>query len=135
VDYGRETMVLFEIDVPQCTLTYGTAPCTAVLGTTGTRKCFNTRVSCQDPDQYTPGVLTLRFARDQEDILQHAPCIPSLIDLETTPAAINLAAMNRDVSAMGSREVVTLKFKDHLHSDLLVDKYRLERITGEAQTE
>lgn len=134
MDYGRETIVMLEIDVPQCTLTYGIAPCAAVLGTTGTRKCFNTRATCQDPANYTPGVLTLRFARPQEGLLQHyAPLIPSLIELETTPAAINLAAMDENTSALGSREVVTIQLEDHKHSDLQVDKYRLERITGEAQ--
>lgn len=135
MQYGRETIVLFEIDVPKCTRTYGIAPCMAVLGTTGTRKCYNTRSSCQDAANYDPGVLTLRFAITQEGLLQYGPLIPSMVSLETTPAAINLAAMDRNMSALGTREVVTIQFDDHKHSDHLVDPYRLERMSGEAQTE
>jgi hypothetical protein len=108
--------------------------CQAILGTSGIRKCFNSRFTCQDPENYTPGVLTLRFGRGQEDTLQYGPLIPSMIELETTPASINLAAMDKNTSALGSREVVTIQFQDHKHSDHLVDKYRLQRYTGEAQS-
>lgn len=140
MQYGKETIQLFEIDQPLCPLVYGDAPCTAALGTTGTQKCFNTRSTCQDPDNYrqvsgspdTPNVLTLRFARDQDGILQYGPLIPSMIDIETTPGSINLAAMDRDASAMGQRESVAVQFIDHKHSDNLVDPYRLERVTGDA---
>ena len=133
MDYGRETVVLFEIDQPLCTRTYGVAPCAAVLGTSGVRKCFNTRATCQDPDNYAPGTLTLRFARGQEDLLQYGPLIPSLIAPETTAASLNLAAMDHNIAALGSRESVTLQLADHQHSDHLVDLYRLQRITGAAQ--
>jgi hypothetical protein len=92
-------------------------------------------VTCPVPADYDPVTLTLRFAREQEGTAMYGPLIPSLIDLETTPAAINLAAMDKNTSALGSREVVTMQFQDHKHSDHLVDKYRLERITGEAQAE
>lgn len=35
--------------------------CQAVLGTSGPAKCFNTRVTCQDRDNYNRGVKTLRY--------------------------------------------------------------------------
>lgn len=134
MDYGRETIRLLEIDQPLCARTYGQSPCAAALGATGTRKCFNTRFTCQDPENYSPGVIRLRFSNPQEGVLPYGPLIPSLADdLSTTPASINLAAMDRSASALGSREVVTIKLDDHLHSDHLVDPYRLERISGVAQ--
>lgn len=135
-NYGRETVVFFEIDQPFCALTYGTAPCTAVLGTTGTNKCHQSRATCQAPAAYAPGVLTLRFARPQEGLLKYGygPIIPSLVDLKTTPAVINLAAMDRNVSALGQRETVTVTLEDHRYSDHLVDKYRLERKSGAASS-
>jgi hypothetical protein len=138
---SRERVIFFEIDQPLCSLTYGTGACTAELGTTGTHKCHNTRATCQDTDNYlpesgspaAPNVITLRFALGQLDLLQYGYLIPSLLgEPETTPGKINLGGMDRNVSALGSREVVSVKFADHLHSDLLVDPYRLERISGAA---
>jgi hypothetical protein len=55
-------IVVVEIDVPVCSLTYGTAPCTASIPTTGAIKCFNTTRTCQDKENFTRSVLTLRFA-------------------------------------------------------------------------
>jgi hypothetical protein len=46
----RQTFV--EIELPVCTLTYGESPCTAALGVTGDKKCFNTRKTCQDIANY-----------------------------------------------------------------------------------
>src|SRR5260221_7655051 len=138
MDYGRETIMLVDIDQGFCAREYGKNPCAARLGpdgtagATGTRKCFNTRATCQDPINYSQGALPLRFARPQEGLLPYGPLIPSMSSLSTTPAAINLAAMDRSASALGSREVVTIKLDDHLHSDLLVDKYRTERLSGVA---
>jgi hypothetical protein len=134
-EWGDETVTIVEIDQPLCDLVYGTLPCTAVLGTTGSRKCYNSRATCQDPDNYTPGTLTLRFARPQEGLLQYGNVIPSIGSISTTAGSINLAAMDRNASALGQREVVTIRLDDHLHSDHLVDKYRLERATGAAQAD
>jgi len=149
-DYGKETIVFFEIDQPLCSRTYGdglgsptpSSGCQALLGASGTvgsppttvlggpNKCFNTRFTCQDSANYNPGTLTLRFAMGQRDLLQYGYVIPSLVSVRTTPSQINLAAMDSNISALGQREVVTLRFDDHLHSDMLVDKYRLERKNG-----
>lgn len=80
-------------------------------------------------------VLTLRFAFDQDGVPDYGPLLPALTGLTTTPGSINLAGMDTAASALGTREVVTLKFDDSLHSDLGVDPYRLERIDGAAQQE
>jgi len=48
----RKPVELVEIDVGTCPLTYGSNPCAAVLGTTGVRKCYNTRATCQDTAHY-----------------------------------------------------------------------------------
>jgi hypothetical protein len=141
-DYGRERVTLVEIDQPLCTRLYGdglgsptpAAGCTAVLGATELHKCFNGRASCQDTANYAPATLTLRFALPQHELTRHyGYVIPSLVSVSTTPGALNLAAMYGSAGALGQREVMTLVFQDHRHSDLLVDKYRLERRTGAAQ--
>lgn len=130
----RESIVLFEIDVPRCSRTYGIAPCTAVLGTTGTAKCFNSRKTCQDPaNLLLSETVTLRFARPQDGILQYGPVLPAIAaDPSTRALAVNLAGMERSLSALGRREEVTVKMQDFQHSDLQLDKYRLERMTGAA---
>jgi hypothetical protein len=115
-----------------CSRTYGTLPCTAALSALTPNKCYNSRLTCQDPVNYSAGVQTLRFARPQEGLLQYGYVIPSLIDVQTTPAAINLSSMDTNQQSLGQREVVTIQLGDHLHSDLFVDKYRLERATGAA---
>lgn len=140
-DYGRERIVLVEIDQPLCTRLYGdglgsptpASGCMAVLGVDGEHKCFNTRASCQDAANYDAGTLTLRFARRQHELARYyGHVIPSLLSHDIAPATLNLAAMYGSSNPLGQREVVTLSFEDHLHSDLLVDKYRLERQTGDA---
>lgn len=140
MSWGDEKVVFFEIDQPLCTRTYGESPCAAVLGSTGTRKCYNTRATCQDPDNYlqTAGsptennVITLRFAYAQQDLLQYGYVIPSLRGLDVTPGRINLANMSDGSSSLGEREVVRVNLDDHQHSDLLVDPYRTQRETGAA---
>lgn len=132
IEYGDELVQIVQIDQPLCSLTYGSSPCAAVLGTTGTKKCFNTRFTCQDSANYTAGTLTLSFSRPQEGLESYGYVIPSLDGLNITPLKINVGAMDRGLSPFGQREVVTVSLEDHQHSDLRVDKYRTERATGVA---
>lgn len=78
---GRLPAWTLEIDLPRCTRTYGTSPCTASVGTTGSAKCFNTRVTCQDTANYAADTRTYRFANRE-----------LAIDAEATPAAVTLSA-------------------------------------------
>lgn len=48
----RELIQIVEIDIEKCQLTYGTSPCSAVLGTTGENKCFNCYFGCQDQPHF-----------------------------------------------------------------------------------
>ena len=135
-EIGRESVSFFEIDVPRCSRTYGVAPCAAVLGTTGQQKCFNARKTCQDPANLSlTETVTLRFAKPQEGLLAYGPVIPALVSISTAPLAVNLGGMEKSASALGQREVVTVKLNDFLHSDHQLDKYRLERESGAAQAD
>lgn len=63
----REPLTIVELEQDQCRLLYGEAPCAAALGTTGVRKCYNTRATCQDPENYdsSPSVVdTATLAKD-----------------------------------------------------------------------
>lgn len=113
--------------------TDGQAGCTAALGDTGQHKCFNTKATCQDAANYDPSeTVVIRFARKQAGILQYGPLIPSLDSVSPTPGAVNLGGMDRNAAALGQREMISVRLDDHLHSDHRLDKYRLERYTGEA---
>jgi len=47
---GREPVEIIEIITPKCVNVQGTAPCTATE--TGSDRCFNTRATCTDVDNY-----------------------------------------------------------------------------------
>lgn len=51
VKLGRKPVTMCGIVADFCSLTHGIAPCTATE--TGDNKCFNTRSSCNDTDNYT----------------------------------------------------------------------------------
>lgn len=121
---GRTPLTLVQIDQDFCSLTYGVAPCTA---STPTNKCFNTRITCQDPNNYTKESLTLTFGKMQSDLPRDMNIIPMLLSVTTAPTKINPTNGNRNTSPLGQRAVATITFQDAPHSDLLVDKYRTER--------
>lgn len=52
----RQLIQIVEIDIERCALSYGNAPCAAVLGTTGVRKCYNTFKTCQNRPNFNAPV-------------------------------------------------------------------------------
>ena len=107
----RKSLVYAEIDVSICSLTYGVAPCTASVPTTGTQKCFNSPGSCQDTAHYAASTVTLRFSMDTGFNPDDIEAIPILRDFSITPARISLG------EDLGQRESVTLTFREERHSD------------------
>lgn len=81
VKIGRHPVQIVELDIDYCTLSYGTAPCVAALGTTGFDKCFNTRKTCQDPDNYDPATKVYRFSSEELRVPQNA--LAAVISSET----------------------------------------------------
>jgi hypothetical protein len=120
---GREPIILVQIDQDRCNLTYGVAPCTA----NQERKCFNTINTCQDPENFEKGVLTLTFSEPRSNLPRGVNIIPSLVSVSTAPTLINPTNAQRSAAPLGQRAVCTMTFQDHPHSDLLVDPYVAER--------
>lgn len=121
-----QPVAIVEIDLPFCDLTYGIAPCAATLGVTGERKCFNVIRACQDRENFTPGLKTLRFCTPSMDASfakagEPVVVIPSMKSVAVTPAIVNPGV---DV---GQRESVRVSFLDHPHSDAGLDKYLADR--------
>jgi hypothetical protein len=124
ITVGRIPLTLVQIDQDFCTLTYGVAPCTAV---NPSNKCFNTFKTCQVPEVYDRGSLTLTFGKAQADAPKDLYIIPSLLSVSTSPSTINPTNGNKNISPLGTRAVANIVFQDAPHSDMLVDKYRTGR--------
>lgn len=108
--------------------------CTAVLGTDGDAKCFNTRETCQDLDNYNRAAKPLRFYMPSGDLISPTTrakmdALPSIASVSTAPARI------RPGEDLGERASVSVQFRDHPYHDRTVDKYALERISGDAQAD
>ena len=104
-------LTYIEIDIPSCTRTYGVAPCTAALGVTGSKKCFNTPKTCQDRPHYNETLITFRFGIDTGYLPPNIDCIPSLVSATFDGAQASLG------TNLGIRGTLTATFRDHLHSD------------------
>lgn len=113
-----------EIDIEACALSYGVAPCTASVPTTGAAKCFNCRATCQDLDNYAPETVTLRFATPAEWLARDIDVVAASIEsVNYTPAVISLG------ETLGQRPSLQVTFRDQRHSDTGPggDRYLSER--------
>jgi hypothetical protein len=115
-----------EIDVDYCSLTYGTAPCTASIPTTGAAKCFNTRASCQDIEHFANAPVTLRFAVQSGHNPVEIEALPFIVahsDVSITPGRISLG------EDLGQRESVSVTLAEYPHADTGpgFDKYLADR--------
>lgn len=135
---GREPLQIVEIVQPYCINRYGIAPCTALLGVTGSEKCFNTRISCQDTANYNQsGDIVWRFIKPQAnrtpDIYEESGDdfktmpIPSLMSTSTSPTRINVGGGSENESPFGRRASATITFQDHPWDDSVGDFYVDER--------
>lgn len=122
----QKVLQYVEIDIDYCSLTYGVAPCQASLTNsppTGTKKCFNTLVTCQDRANFTNSPVTLRFAVPTADLPASVECIPNIKSVTFDPATVSLG------QNLGQRATLTVTFDDHKHSDTGegFDKYLSDR--------
>ena len=123
----REVVQLVELVQPYCANTFGASPCVAIG-----EKCFNTRATCRDHENFAlqSGGLPLFFSRGNvaDRGIDGVPyIIPSLVSVSTTPTRINLAAANTSATGLGNRAVCTVTFRDHPHTDRVVDPYLSDR--------
>lgn len=121
-----QLLTYVEIDVDSCSLTYSVAPCQATLTgspPTGTRKCFNTKATCQDTANFTNVPITLRFAISADYLPPDIECIPNIVSVDFNPATLSLG------TNLGQRATIKVIFRDHPHSDtqMGIDKYLTDR--------
>lgn len=101
----------FEIDVPRCANTYGIAPCTASIPTTGSQQCVNCFSSCQDQANFVLTTETVRFAQPASYLPRSIDALPNIESVEHTPAVIGLG------DNLGERASLKVEFLDSPHSD------------------
>lgn len=113
----------FEIDLPRCSLTYGGSPCSAAVGVTGERKCFQSPWTCQDLNSFSPQVQTVRFTVATEGLHQaeDTEALPFLKRVRVDPQRIKAG------EDLGKRERVTITLQNGRYGDTIFDKYLEER--------
>ena len=128
-DFTKDHIYLVDLLMDYCSLEYGEAPCQAVLGETGQRKCFNTRRTCQDPDNYSPEVKRYRHVSPRSDLPANLQAIPDLSSVSLSPTELDIGG------GLGRRASITASFLDAPSSDIEADKYVAERISGDADAD
>lgn len=118
-----KSLTYIEIDLDFCDLEYGVLPCTAAVGVTGERKCFNTIATCQDRANFTNEPVTFRFAIPCDYLPKEIDCFPSIQTVDFQPATVSLG------ENLGQRATLTVTLLDHKHNDRGpgFDKYVTER--------
>lgn len=81
-ELGREPVQIVEIITPKCANVHGTAPCAATE--TGDDKCFNTRVTCNDTDNFQARPLAYLSA----DVLLNNGDTITATDFDRTASAL-----------------------------------------------
>lgn len=120
VKVGRKPVTVVELDLDFCGNTYGSAPCTAAVGTTGTAKCFNTFKTCQDTPNFTRESKTYCFASENALLPVGEQIFPCIRSVDIAPTQLNPRGFSVSAS-------VTVTLKDFPHHDRGVDPYRHER--------
>lgn len=130
----REVLEYIEIDIPRCSRVYGTAPCAAVLGSTGKHKCWNTKATCQDRanyDETTP--LTLRFCRIGAAIPAGMFAFPALESVNQSSTTANIGGSDSKYGQLGQRASLKFTIRDFPYHERGIDPYQAERVSGAAQ--
>ncbi len=122
-----------EIDVDYCSLTYGGAPCAAVLGTTGDAKCFNMFRGCQDKDNFARETKTIRLCEPVSGIPIGQHFFPCILGISAQSSSVNIGGYDKRLSAFGRRATLEVTCHDFTDHDRFLDKYQGERVTGAAQ--
>ncbi len=139
---SREPVTIFELDVPRCSRTYGSSPCTASLSADNPAKCFNmpqvlradgTTTGCQDPANYDGGTYTLRYATNISGLLKSEQIYPALVgEISGAAQEVTVAPTDKYTGVLGRRETLTVTLNDFKDNDTGLDPYQSERLSGAA---
>ncbi len=138
----RFPVQIIEVDYDFCSRVFGdynvtTNPtgCQAVLSTAVVRKCYNTYSTCSFKSAFNNSPLTLRFIDNVENSPKTTTYFPVLVKVSESSSSVNIAGSDDELGPLGRRAIVNVSLKDFPYDDQLTDKYRLQRISGTAQTD
>ncbi len=130
---AREPVTIVELDFEGCSLTWGAGACTAALGPTVPRKCFNTFATCIVPSAFATTTRTLAFVEPLAQMPRDRVYFPALKSVSVFSATVNVAGAAEDMGALGRRATVKIELQDFPYHDRETDPYQAERISGAAQ--
>ena len=125
---GKNPLTVIVIQADSCSLDYGVSPCTAEIGVTGDEKCYKTRNTCQDPDNYDKTTKDYTFCSSRANLPIGIDMIPCL-DKEPQRAVTSITGGK----GLGNRAVVKMSFNDFTHHDRGIDPYWDERPVGRGE--
>ena len=133
---NREPFQSVEIDVDRCSLDYGTGACLAVLGTTGSAKCFKTFKTCQYKSAYTKTFVTETFVNNRSNMPKGLKAYPVLKEngVSAISSTVNIAGSDDKSGAFGRRATISVSLQDFISDDNNFDFYANQRRTGAAQS-
>lgn len=130
----REVFEWVEIDVPFCSRVYGTSPCTAALSAITPDKCFNTKATCQDRDNFATGTpLTLKFSKEGVPLPRGFKAFPVLRNIRQSSTTANIAGADARYGTLGKQATLDFELLDFTHHERGIDPYASERASGVAQ--
>ena len=113
---GRRPITVVELDLDVCQNVYGTAPCAAAVGVTGSQKCFNAFASCQDTTNYNKGTKTYTFCSENAFLPIGQNIFPCMTDIDIAPTQLDPKGFSVSAS-------VNVTLKDFPHHDRGIDPY------------
>jgi len=117
---GRDPLTFISLEMDSCSLLSGIGACTATE--TGDDKCYNTRSTCNDPDNFTKTTKSYQCSQPRSNLPRGVNLFPVIIgEVKKAPASVTGGA------GMGNKAVVTIKLKDFPHHDRGIDPYVSER--------
>lgn len=117
---GRCPFYVVELDLDFCANTYGVAPCTASIPATGTQKCFNCFMTCQDTGNFSKTTKTYKFCLNTSFFPIGENMFPCILDVDIAPTQI-------DLHGIGVSSSVTVTLNDFPHHDRGIDPYTDDR--------
>lgn len=124
----REPLQVVEIRQPLCSRDFGVDPCLA----TGV-KCFKTDFTCKFraaldlTDEISLFFVSEDAHRQTDAGYDPSTAIPLLKAVRTSPTVLNVAAGDRDISALGQRAVANIQIGDKAYNDVGIDPHVNDR--------
>ena len=123
---GKQPLQVVGLVMDKCTLVAGVGLCTATE--TGDAKCYNTRATCNDTDNYTRGTVEVKFCQPRSNLPVGEVMFPAISGkISRAPTSITAG------KGLGNRAIVSVSIKDFPHHDRGIDPYYSER-TYNAET-